>query len=282
MDERLSLEKRIKAELYSYDGEMSVYINDLRGSKVEIGADEEFETASCIKTFILACLYEQIAAGKCSEEDLLTYKESHFIDGSGVIRSLNFGAQLTAVNTATLMIIVSDNIATNMMIDYLGIDTINESIQRFGCPHTKLHNPINFTLYDKLGTTTPREYASIFERIAEGKLIDPVHDAKMLAIFRKQHYNSMITKFFTPYYMDSEDTGDDELIWVASKSGSMNACRNDGGIVNTPYGSYVIVLMNKNFGDSLYYAEHPATVFGAKVSRMILDQYLALEGRLKL
>ena len=67
---------------------------------------------------------------------------------------------------------------------------------------------------------------------------------------------------------------------MASKSGSMNACRNDGGIVHTPYGEYVIVIMNKNFSDAIYYDDHPALVFGAKVSRLIFDQYLALEGRL--
>ena len=69
---------------------------------------------------------------------------------------------------------------------------------------------------------------------------------------------------------------------MASKSGSMDACRNDGGIVHTPYGEYVIVIMNKNFSDPVYHNEHPAQVYGAKVSRLILDQYLALEGRLVL
>ena len=68
----------------------------------------------------------------------------------------------------------------------------------------------------------------------------------------------------------------------SAKSGSMNACRNDGGIVSTPYGKYVIVLFNKNFSDSQSYNDHPATVFGSKVSRLIFDQYLALEGRLRL
>ena len=76
------------------------------------------------------------------------------------------------------------------------------------------------------------------------------------------------------------ETGAPELIWVASKSGSMNACRNDGGIVHTPYGEYVIVLMNKDFHDIIEYNEHPAMVYGARVSRMILDQVLACEGRL--
>lgn len=62
----------------------------------------------------------------------------------------------------------------------------------------------------------------------------------------------------------------------------MNACRNDGGIVHTPYGEYVIVLMNKDFNDIIEYSDHPAMVYGAKVSRMILDQVLACEGRLYL
>ncbi|MGN0663135.1 MAG: serine hydrolase, partial [Faecalibacterium sp.] len=68
----------------------------------------------------------------------------------------------------------------------------------------------------------------------------------------------------------------------ASKSGSMNACRNDGGIIHTPYGEYVIVLMNKDFHDIIEYNDHPAMVYGARVSRMILDQILACEGALYL
>ena len=282
MDPRLTLEKRIAAEIASYDGKLSVYVNDFKGNVIAIGADEKFETASTIKTYILATLYHQVELGKASLEDMLEYKKEHFVDGSGVIRSLDFGATLTAHNVATLMIIVSDNIATNMMIDYLGIDTINAYIKELGCKDTVLHNPIDFVKYRQLGTTTPRDYASMFERIVKGELVSEWASRQMLDIFKKQHYNSMITKYFPPYLMDSEDTGDEELIYVASKSGSMNACRNDGGIVSTPYGKYVIVLMNKEFSDAVYYPEHPATVFGAKVSRMIFDQYLALEGRLVL
>ena len=69
---------------------------------------------------------------------------------------------------------------------------------------------------------------------------------------------------------------------MASKSGSMNACRNDGGIVHTPYGEYVVVIFNKNFSDPIYYDGHPAMEYGGRISRMLLDQYLALEGRLAL
>lgn len=282
MDKRLSLETRIGVELKSYDGTMGIYINDLQGNVIAINADEKFETASTIKVYILAALFDAIEKGKASLSDMLEYKKEHEIDGSGVMNSLEIGTVLSVKNIATLMIIVSDNIATNILIDYLGVDNINACIQALGCKDTILHNPIDFEKYDKLGTSTPRDYASMWERMAQGTLISPEASAQMLAICKQQHYNSMLTKSIPAYYLDPDNFDDGEIIYVASKSGSMNACRNDGGIISTPYGKYVIVLFNKEFSDAMYYPEHPATVFGSKVSRLIFDQYLALEGRLAL
>lgn len=277
MDERFTLEKRIEAELMSYDGKMGIYADDFHGHIISIGADEKYETASTIKTYILACLFDEAEKGKASLEDKITYKESHVVDGSGVLCALEPGAVLRVKDAATLMIIVSDNIATNMIIDYLGIDTINKCIEKLGCKDTVLYNSLHFDRYRQLGTTTPRDYASMFTRLAKGELISPEADRKMLDIFKKQHYNSMITKNFPPVYMDSDNT-DDVMVQVASKSGSMNACRNDGGIIYTPYGPYVLVMLNKEFSDKMYYPEHPATMFGARVSRLVFDQFIAKEG----
>ncbi len=276
----LTLEKRIEAELKSYDGKMSLYADDFKGNRMIIGGEEKFETASTIKTYILACLFDKVKKGEVSLEDMITYKRSHFVDGSGVIRSLDPGLSLRAKDVATLMIIVSDNTATNMMIDFLGLDDINACIKRLGCKDTVLHNPIDFEKYDKLGTSTVTDYASIFSRLLKGELIGPKEDAEMIEIFKKQHYNSMITKQFPVALFDDEDCGAEAgAFWVASKSGSMNACRSDGGIVHTPYGDYVIVMFHKEFSDAMYYPEHPATVFGSKVSKILFERYLALEGR---
>ena len=256
MDQNMTLEKRIAAELYSYQGRMSVFVDDLRGSTVEIGADEEFETASTIKAFILAVLYLQVSRGRADLEEEITYEASQFVDGSGMLR-----AKLKVKDTATMMIICSDNIATNMIIDYLGLDTINACIRELGFGHTVLHNPLHFDRYDKLGTTTPRDYAALFAQVAKGALVSKEASAAMLGIFRQQHYNTMLTHDFPQFYLD---------------------CRNDGGIIHTPYGEYVIVLMNKEFHDIIEYNDHPAMVYGARVSRMILDQILACEGKLYL
>ena len=131
MDKNMTLEKRIAAELYSYQGKMSVFVDDLHGHTVEIGADEEFETASTIKAYILAALYLQASRGKASLEEKITYKPEHFVDGSGMLRALGVGASLKVKDAATMMIICSDNIATNMVIDYLGLmqgDRHNDNI----------------------------------------------------------------------------------------------------------------------------------------------------------
>ena len=191
MDKNMTLEKRIAAELYSYQGKMSVFVDDLQGHTVEMGADEEFETASCIKAFILAVLYLQVSRGKASLSEEVAYEQSQFVAGSGMLRALGVGAKLKVKDTATMMIICSDNIATNMVIDYLGLDTINACIKELGFAHTVLHNPLHFDRYEKLGTTTPRDYAALFARVAKGTLVSPEASAEMLAIFRQQHYNTM-------------------------------------------------------------------------------------------
>src|SRR5699024_3881272 len=125
------------------------------------------------------------------------------------------------------MIVVSDNIATNMIIDYLGVDTINAFIKKTGFSETVLHNPIDFQKYSQLGSSTPEDYGRFYELLADGKLVSEHASKEMMEILKKQHYNRMLIKDLPPYLLDSEDTGDEELITVASKSGSMNACRID-------------------------------------------------------
>jgi beta-lactamase class A len=277
--EKLSLEARLRAEVISFSGHVSFYANDFKGHVISVNAHEQFEAASAIKVFILAEFFRQVHEGRLDPHRLLEYKKENYITGSGLLRHLDFGVTLSAVNLARMMIIISDNIATNTLIDVLGIDNINGTIEALGFSSTKLHNKIDFDKYERLGTTTPRDYGVFFEKLRGEALWSREASRQMLAIFKKQQYNRMLTKDFPQYYLDSEDTGDEELITVASKSGSMDAARNDGGIVYTPYGSYVIVIFTKQFKDPLYYNDHESYIYGGRASRLIFDQYLALRGR---
>lgn len=275
---RLSLEERIKAEVYNFSGKIGVYANDFKGNIIEINSDDKFETASTIKVFVLAELYRQIHEKKMDINEILKYEEKDYVVGSGILRALDLGVEMTAKNIATLMIIVSDNIATNMLIERLGIDNINNTCRDLGFNDTILHNKIDFDKYDKLGTSTPRDYGNFYERLYNGKLWSQELSKEMIEIFKKQHYNTILTRNLPQYYLDSENTGDEEYIYIASKSGSMNACRNDGGIIQTPFGGYVISIFTKDFVDNLYYNDHEALRFGGKISRLMFDQYIGLKG----
>lgn len=279
--EELTLESRIEANIVSFSGKMGLYVNDFNGNTIEINADEEFETASCVKIFILVELFRRVHEGTTQLTDKLTYTKCNFVNGSGVIRSLTEGLELSINDYATLMIIVSDNIATNILIEYLGVENINKTIRSLGLKKTLLHNKIDFNKYDKLGTSTPREYASIFEKVYRHELWSKEMSEKFIEILKMQHYNSMLSKEIPPYYLDSEDTGDEELIYIISKSGSMNSCRNDGGLFYTPYGGYAISLFTKEFYDPIYHNEHESYIYGPKVSNLILNHYLSLKGKLK-
>lgn len=276
----LTLEKRIDAELCGLDATFCVYADDLRGHTVCRGAQERFESASTIKIYVLGCLYARAQAGLADLDALLTYEERHYVDGSGMLRSLGVGAQLRAKDAATLMIICSDNIATNLLIDYLGLEAINAFIRDIGCADTALHRMLRSDTWgEPLGTITPRDMGRFFALLARGELVSPAASQEMRQILRQQHYNTMLAGCLPPYYTDAEESGaDPDLIYTASKSGSMDACRNDGGLVHTPYGDYVLVMMCRDFANKLEVGDHPAFLYGGRVSRLLFDQYLALEG----
>ncbi|MFC4803741.1 serine hydrolase [Filifactor villosus] len=278
----MRLETRIEKELVSYNGTMAFYARDFKGNTVAINEEETFETASTIKSFILLELFEQIKQGRLGLHEKISYEEKHRVDGSGVLHNMDSAFSMSIFNFATLMIIISDNTATNVLIDLLGKDEINATIQRYGFEDTKLHNRIDWERYDILGTTTAKDYGDFFYKLYRNELVDEVSCRAMIEIFKKQHYNSMITRLFPQYYLSGDDCIAEaaEQIEVASKSGSMNACRNDGGIVFTPVGDYVISMFHKDFHDPLYHMDHEASLYGSKASRMVLDSFLALGGSL--
>lgn len=284
MRDEYTLEKRIQRETASFSGIMGVYADDLNGRVVELCADEEFETASTIKSFILADLFLQVRDGRKSLSDTLVYERENFISGSGILKCLDEGTVLSAGNMATLMIIVSDNIATNVLIDYLGLEHINSAIASLGFTRTKLLRKLQEGLEDEdwppLGVTTPREYGQFFAMLARGELIGREASEQMLNIFKRQHYNEMLTNWLPSYYLDEDNFGAAGTeIYVASKSGSMDKCRNDGGVVGTPYGKYAVAILTKDFHDKQYHKDHESHAYGARVSRLLFDQYMAKEGR---
>ena len=280
-DVNLSLENRILSELTGFDGNMYVYADDLNGTSIEIGADTVCESASTIKIFVLGTLYEEAQAGRADLDALLTCRTEHYVDGSGVIRYLKEGIVLRAEDAAVLMIIYSDNIATNMLIEYLKIERINAFIEKTGCTSSRLQRKLySEGGHGKLGDITPRDMGRFFRMLSKGELVSPEASLKMKDIFRRQQLHEMLSGQLPPLYFDPDrEVPEEERFYIASKSGSMDDCRNDGGIVHTPYGEYVLVMMCTGFSNKLEVPDHPAFLYGQRVSRLLFDQYMALGGR---
>ena len=135
----MNVDEKINEMINNFDGNISLYVKDDNGNIIKNNENDIVESASCIKLFILIEFYNQILNNKKSREDMIKYssKDDCMMNGSGLIKYLD-DFELSSKNIATLMIIISDNVATNKMIEYLGFDNINKTIKDLGFNHTKL------------------------------------------------------------------------------------------------------------------------------------------------
>lgn len=222
------LEIILKNELINFNGKVAIYADDLNGNTISINSQEEQNPASCIKVFILIELMKQVYFGRKNLNDKLIYTLSNQVIGSGILRLLTPGLELCVKDVATLMMVISDNVATNMMIDYLGIDNINKTIQEIGCINTKLYSKFDYEKSSKpwqFSKTTAEDYALAYRKIAKHELWDSSVSEQIITIMKNGKYCEMVGEGIPKIYRKIENS---LINYVATKSGKSNAIRNDG------------------------------------------------------
>ncbi len=280
--------EKIKKIINEFNGDISVYANDCKGTIINFNENEIVETASCIKLFILIEYYTQILEGNKSRNDILTYEyDKHYMkNGSGIIQYLD-KLELSSKNMAILMIIDSDNIATNIMIEYLGINNINNTIKSLGFNHTKLLYPkIDFTLYKEIGKTTAKEYGELYLKLLNKKILSPEICDEIINILKNQlHADLLIRKIDLK---DLSEIGEEKanIKYIASKSGGLGDksmeivnCRNDGGIIATKYGYYVISIFINHFNDYYWNRDNEAFLSGGEIHSIIYNNFINNKGK---
>lgn len=164
-------------------------INLDTGERLSLRGDETFPTASLIKVPILVTLYDLVEQKQLSLDDPLTVLKIDQVPGSGVLQFMHPGMTLSVHDAAALMIILSDNTATNLLLDRIIIRRVWAKMEALGLPHTKVHSKtflrISSVAMDSsvkygLGVSTPNEMAHLFELLAEGKAVSPAADSAML------------------------------------------------------------------------------------------------------
>ncbi len=283
------MEDKIKDLINKFDGNISLYAKDCYNNEIRINENEIVETASCIKVFILIEYYNQIMRGEKSRDDMLIYNyDNDYVEnGSGIIQYLESGLNLSSKNMATLMIIVSDNIATNKMIEYLGFENINNTIKVLGFENTELiAQKLDFNQYNKIGKTTAYEYATIYKMLQNKEILTPNLCNEVIEILSNQTKNEMLIKKLPPKYLDEKGNDKAFINYIASKSGGLGGenkdittCRNDGGIISTKLGYYIVSVFINNFSDSYFYNDNPAILVGSEISKILFEDFEDNKGK---
>jgi len=254
------LDARVSTLTAPFKGSVMLYAKNLRtGRDFGRGAETKVRTASTIKLPILCALESLIDAGKVRWDERLLLKADDKVTGSGVMGNLADGTDLTVRNVAILMIIVSDNTATNLILDRITADAVNDYLDAIGLPLTrsnrkvrgdgaKLKDPTGWSragLIEEnkkygLGVTTPREMVRLLELLEQGKVVSPAVSKDVLDILKMQHEREGIARH----------APDD--VEIASKHGSLDALRSDVGIVYTPGGPIAIAITVDDMPDTDY------------------------------
>lgn len=217
-----------------------VFMLDLdTGNTIDINGDVSFAAASMIKVPVLVAFFQEVDAGRIQLDEMLTMEEADVASGSGNMQFSGVGTQYTALETATLMIIISDNTATNMLIRRLGgIEAVNERFRSWGLQTTVIRN----VLPDLEGTntTTPKELAGLMTMVSNGDLLSIRSRDRMLDIMRRTHTATLIPT----------GVGDPDAT-IAHKTGDIGELVGDVGLVDMPNGKrYAITtLMKRSFND---------------------------------
>jgi beta-lactamase class A len=279
--EDTALEAQLQPLIASYKGSVAAFAIDVRSGKtIALNADTPVPTASVIKLAILFEALKQIEEGRARFDDRLTMTKADQVQGSGVLQLFDTPLTLTLKDALTVMIAQSDNTATNLVIDRLGLANIDHRIAWLGLKNTWLYKkvflpPVGPVPPDQpqfgLGKTTAREMAEIMLRFATCNLNAPGAPAKPTAQER-QLCNAAL--FMLRNQSDQESIPRYlSTLQVANKTGALDDVRNDVGIVYAADGPIVISLFTNHNQDRSWTVDNAAYLLMARLAWTIVDAW---------
>jgi beta-lactamase class A len=252
--------------------------NLLTGERLERRGREQFDTASVIKLPILIEALRRVQVGELRLEQRLRMQASHYSEGSGVLKDLQPGVDLSLRDVCTLMVTVSDNVATNMLIDLLGIESVNATMRSLGAEQTVLLRRVSLDWsLGPLGLTTPFDCVTLLVGLERGTLLDAQRSAVALDILRRQQVSDFLNRYL-PYDANRARLDPAGSLVIASKSGWTRQQRNDVGLVTAPGVRYAVALFAEGYPGLPRHPDHPPVLTLQRVSRAIYDHFVGAAG----
>jgi beta-lactamase class A len=272
------LRDAILREILSFDADVFLYARNLEtGASFGWREDERVRTASTIKLPIMAAVFAKVRKGEARWDERIELRDQDKVSGSGVLQELSHGVQLPLRDLVHLMIVVSDNTATNLVLDRITADAVNGFLDTLGLKQTRslrkvrgdganLKAPSGWSRAGQieenrrfgLGVSTSREMVELLALLDQGKVVSPEDSREMLAILGRQQYKDGIGRKLSEYK-------------VASKSGALDALRSDVGIVSAPQGKVAMAITVDGMKKVDYTEDNAGLLLIARLARMLFE-----------
>ncbi len=254
------LEKRIRSFMETQKGNIAVVIKNLKTrEEIKINEKQVFPSASTIKLAIMSELLNKVNEGIIKLDDSIELTEAMKTGGDGVLKELNIGHKFTLEEIMILMIIVSDNTATNILIDLLGMNNINAAIETLGLKNTRLQRKMMDSQAAREGKEnliTAEDLAYLLELIYTGRNINNKYSDMMVNIMKRQQVKGRLDLYLP-----------DDIV-VAHKTGDLDCLEHDAGIVYLPKNHYIICVLTNETTTN----KDGREIIG-KISKLAYDEY---------
>lgn len=271
------LETRITPLVKAHKGKVAVAVKNLKtGESFYLNADNAMPTASLIKLPVMVETYAQAKEKKVDLETKLTLTKEDKVQGSGILTShFSNGAMFPLKDAVRLMIVFSDNTATNMVLDQIGIPSTNTRMASLGFKNTMVHAKVfkaSTTTIDKarsdkygLGSTTAREMVALLELIDGGNIVSQEACKEMLGHLKACDDREKMMRYLP--------TG----TVVAHKTGSVTGSKTDAGIMYLKSGPVAVCVLTDENDDKRWIADNAAQVLIGKIAREAYDHFAEKE-----
>lgn len=261
------LEKQIRQLIQGFQGEVGIYVHDLKKHKeVNIAADSIFPTASVVKIPILVGVFDKIEKGQLQLDQEFVYRESQKYGGSGLMQFFKDSSKVDLKTLVALMLSYSDNVTSiwNQKLAGGGI-AINTIMTNLNLQHTRVNSQTEGRKADwekyGWGQTTPKEMADLLTLIRQGKVVSEKSSDRMYRFLGNMFY---------------DERGLSQIpatVKAASKTGSLDDVRNEVMLVNAPKCDYVFSIFTKNNNDKSWGKTNAAEVLTRNLSKLLWDYY---------
>jgi len=269
-----------------YGGHLGVMAKNLRtGEVVQYNAAERFPTASLIKLPVMVAYYQMVREGALDPKTTVTLTAADNKPGSGILERITEGATITLQDAVNLMITLSDNTATNLVLDRMGsthverLAVVNDLMVRLGLKNTRLLNRL-YSWDTKqrtpegirygIGLSTPEDMVMLLERMYRKELVDAASSEAMITVLKRQFYDDMIPRLLPASECAS--------FTVAHKTGFVNETKTDAGLVLSDKLDMAIGIFIDKHPDHEDGINNSAKILAAHVSRVIWNYFTGSTG----